>query len=402
MQTFASHNGFLELLARPFVNHFILLGVIYFAFISLGLPDSVLGVAWPSMRVSLGQSLEAAGLITLVLTVCSAFSSFVSGGVIRRIGTGPLVMASGALTGLALLGFSLSPSFAVLLLLAIPLGLGAGSVDAALNHFVAAHYSSRHMNWLHGCWGVGATLGPIIMGTALSSAAGWTSGYRHIAFLQLSLALVFLLTLSLWNQERSAPAEDHHHESFIRKPLHPLAPTLAASLYLAYAAVEVSTGLWAASILVEGRHLASSTAGLWVSCFFGSIMAGRFATGLIAQRVGNRRLVRYALMVAAAGATLFSLDGVPQALSLAGLIVLGLGCAPIYPSLMHETARRFDAETARKVIGRQVGFAYVGGALVPASMGLLAATLGLGAIMPTVLAAVIILLVLSEMLNTLT
>ena len=387
------------------MNHFILLGVIYFAFISLGLPDSVLGVAWPSMRVSLGQSLEAAGLITLVLTVCSAFSSFVSGAVIKRMGTGPLVMASGALTGLALIGFSVTPSFAVLLLLAVPLGLGAGSVDAALNHFVAAHYSSRHMNWLHGCWGVGATLGPIIMGAALagtSSALGWAGGFRHIALIQLALALLFLLTLPLWSRERSAPAEEHHHESFVRKPLHPMAPTLAASLYLAYAAVEVSTGLWAASILVEGRGLTSGTAGLWVSCFFGSIMAGRFATGLIAERVGNRRLVRYALMVAAAGAALFSMDGLPPMASLAGLIVLGVGCAPIYPSLMHETARRFDAETARKVIGRQVGFAYVGGALMPASMGLLAAALGLGAIMPAVLLAVITLLVLSEVLNTIT
>ncbi len=390
------------------LNHFILLGVIYFAFISLGLPDSVLGVAWPSMRVSLGQSLEAVGLITLVLTVCSAVSSFVSGAVIKRLGTGPLVIVSGALTGLALLGFSVAPSFGVLLLLAIPLGLGAGSVDAALNHFVAAHYSSRHMNWLHGCWGVGATLGPVIMGAALagtlgsSSAIGWAGGYRHIALIQLGLALLFLLTLPLWKQERSAPTEEHHHDSFVRKPLHPLAPPLAASLYLAYAAVEVSTGLWAASILVEGRHVASSTAGLWVSCFFGAIMVGRFATGLVAQRVGNRHLVRYALAAAAVGAALFSLDGLPQSVSLAGLIVLGLGCAPIYPSLMHETARRFDAETARKVIGRQVGFAYVGGALVPAGMGLLAAAFGLGAIMPAVLLAVITLLVLSEVLNAIT
>ena len=395
----------LQTITKLTLNHFILLGVIYFAFISLGLPDSVLGVAWPSMRASLGQSLEAVGLITLVLTVCSALSSFVSGAVIKRLGTGPLVMASGALTGLALLGFSMTPSFGVLLLLAIPLGLGAGSVDAALNHFVAAHYSSRHMNWLHGCWGVGATLGPVIMGAALagtSSASGWTGGYQRIAFIQLGLALLFLLTLRLWNQERSTPTEEHHHESFIRKPLHPLAPTLAASLYLAYAAVEVSTGLWAASILVEGRHLASGTAGLWVSCFFGSIMVGRFTTGLVAERVGNRRLVRYALVIAAAGAVLFSLDGLPHVMSLVGLMVLGLGCAPIYPSLMHETARRFDAETARKVIGRQVGFAYVGGAVVPASMGLLAASLGLAAIMPAVLVAVLTLLVLSEVLNAIT
>jgi fucose permease len=385
--------------------HFVLLGIIYLAFISLGLPDSVLGVAWPAMRLSLGQSLEAAGLIVLVLTVCGAFSSFVSGAVIKRLGTGPLVMISGAMTGLALLGFSMTSSFPMLLLLAIPLGLGGGAVDAALNHFVAAHYSSRHMNWLHGCWGVGATLGPLLMGAALGAnagALGWADGYRQIGLIQLSLAALFLLTLGLWKREHGHAVQEHQHESFVRKPLHPLAPTLAASLYLAYAAIEVSTALWAGSILVEGRQLPAATAGQWVSGFFGAIMLGRFATGLIANKVGNRRLVRYALLLAGVGAGLFSLDGLPHWVSMLGLMVLGLGCAPIYPSLMHETARRFDADTARKVIGRQVGFAYVGGALVPAGMGLLAASLGLWAIMATVLLAVVSLLLLSEWLNRIT
>ncbi|MFM2275921.1 MAG: hypothetical protein RL211_1793 [Pseudomonadota bacterium] len=385
------------------MNHFILLGIIYFAFISLGLPDSVLGVAWPTMRATLLQPIEAAGLITLVLTICSAISSFASGAVLKRLGTGPVVMISGLLTGLALLGFSFGPSFGVLLLLAIPLGLGAGSVDAGLNHFVAQHYSSRHMNWLHGCWGIGATLGPIIMGMALATATGWMQGYWHIAFIQLGLAFLFLLTLALWNRERATPdAAAHDDQPLTLKPLNPKAPWLAVSLYLVYAMIEVGTGLWAASVLVDDRHVSAPTAGLWVSCFYGAIMAGRFGTGLIAAHMGNRRLVRYGLVMAMLGAGLFSVSGLPPSLSLVGLMLLGLGCAPIYPSLMHETARRFDADTARIVIGRQVGFAYVGAAAGPAAMGLLAAAAGPAAIMPVVFLAVVLLLVLSEVLNAVT
>ena len=389
----------------------ILLGTIYLAFISLGLPDSVLGVAWPAMRSSLGQPLESAGMVTLVLTVCSALSSFVGGRVLARWGTGPVVTASGLLTGLALLGFALSPSFALLLLLAVPLGLGAGAVDARLNQFVAAHYSARHMNWLHGCWGIGATLGPLIMALALVSTDGWRRGYGVIGGLQLGLVLLFLLVLPLWqrHQAKAADADTNAQagqgaspDAEPQKPARTLALWLAPALYLAYAAVEISMGLWAGSLLVDGRGLDAKTASLWVSCFFGAIMLGRFATGLLTLRLGNRPLVRLGIAVASVGAVLFGLGAFSAPLSLAGLILLGLGCAPIYPCLMHETARRFDAATAAKVIARQVGFAYVGAAVIPAGLGYLAATAGLGAIMPAVLAALLLLLLMSEALNRIT
>lgn len=384
--------------------HATLLAVIYLAFISLGLPDSVLGVAWPSMRLGLDQPLQAAGLLTMILTACSAVSGFASGAVLRRLGTGPVVMLSGFLTGFALLGYALAPSFAWLMVLAVPLGLGAGSVDAGLNHFVAEHYSSRHMNWLHGCWGIGATIGPFIMGSALAGTLGWQAGYRNIAAIQLALALLFLLTLRLWAQERSVPGREA--PSGPRAPdvkqSPPWAPWLAATLFFVYATVEVGTGLWVASILVDGRRMGAPAAGLWVSCFFGAIMVGRFALGLVARRVGNRRLVRIGLVMAGTGALLFSLEGVAARLSLAGLLLLGLGCAPVYPSLMHETVRRFDADTARKVVGRQVAFAYVGGAVGPASLGLIGAQWGLAAIMPAVLVAVVVLLLLSAVLDRVT
>ena len=382
--------------------HATLLAVIYLAFISLGLPDSVLGVAWPSMRLSLGQPLQAAGLLTMVLTACSAVSSFASGAVLRRLGTGPVVMLSGFLTGFALLGYALAPSFAWLMVLAVPLGLGAGSVDAGLNHFVAEHYSSRHMNWLHACWGVGATVGPFIMGSALTDALGWQAGYKAIAAIQLALAVLFLLSLPLWTREHATPGARADTGAPPATTSPAWAPWLAASLYLVYATVEVGTGLWTGSILVDGRHMDAPVAGLWVSCFFGAIMAGRFAIGFFSARLGNRQLVRVGLVVAILGAALFSVDGLPGPVSLTGLFLLGLGGAPIYPSLMHETIRRFDAPTARKVVGRQVAFAYLGGALGPAGLGLLGAQFGLVVIMPAVLVALVLLLLLSWALDRVT
>ncbi len=395
--------------------HFILLGVVYLAFISLGLPDGVFGVAWPNMRLAMGQPLQSAGLVTLVMTVCSAISGFASATVLKRLGTGPVVMISGFLTGLALLGFSFGPSFGVLLLLVVPLGLGAGSVDAGLNQFVARHYSSRHMNWLHGCWGLGAMLGPVIMGVAMANASnvanesagalgtGWMHGYRQIAFIQLGLSILFLFTLPMWRRHQAAPGTAASHEpAAARKPLNAKAPWLAVSLYPVYVAGEMGTGLWAATILVDGRGMAPAQAGIWVSGFYGAIMTGRFATGLLAAHLGNRKLVRYGLFLAMLGAALFSVSALPPTLSLAALILLGLGFAPVYPSLMHEAASRFDADTARVVIGRQVAFAYVGSAAGPAALGLLAAAAGPVAIMPMVLLAVVLMLVLSEWLNRMT
>lgn len=384
--------------------HFFLLFIIYAAFISLGLPDGVLGVAWPAMRLSLDQPLAAVGLMTLVLTVCSAASGFFSGRVVARLGTGLVVMLSGVLTGVALLGFSFAPAFGWLLLLTIPLGLGAGAVDAGLNHFVAAHYSSRHMNWLHGFWGVGATLGPVLMGMALAGTAGWASGYRTIALIQLGLAALLLLALPLWRRHHAAaaaaPTPVAPATSF--KPVTARAMWLGPLAFLLYVAAEMGTGLWAASILVGERDMPAATAGIWVSVFFGSITAGRFSVGLVANRLGNRRLVRFGIVLATTGAMLFALPGLPAAVSLVGLLLMGLGCAPIYPSLMHETASRFPPEVARQVIGRQIGFSYVGASVLPAACGLLASLLGLGAIMPVMVGLLLVLLLVTVHLDRLT
>jgi fucose permease len=385
------------------VAHLILLGIVYVSFISLGLPDGILGVAWPAIRADMDQPLAAVGVVTMTMTACAAAASFLAGPLAKRMGTGLVVAISCLMTALALIGFAYAPSFVWLVALGIPLGLGSGAVDSSLNHFVAAHYSSRHMNWLHGFWGVGATTGPLIMGVALASSTGWTAGTQAIGLVQLCLAVVLFSTLTLWSQERSTPsAGDAEHVTPKFKPVRPLAVWLAPTSFLFYVAAEMGTGLWAASILVTDRGLSPTQAGVWVAVFFGSITAGRFGVGLIANRLGNRKLVQLGIGVAIAGAILFAAHGVLGAASQFGLVLMGLGCAPIFPSLMHETARRFPDDVARTVIGRQMTFSYIGGSVVPASFGLLATWAGLGAVMPVVVVVLIALLAITTVLNRLT
>jgi fucose permease len=369
------------------LSHRVLLGIVYLSFISLGLPDGILGVAWPAIRQDMGQPLAAIGLLTLTMTVCAAASSLLAGRIVARVSTGVVVAASCLMTALALVGFSLAPSFAVLVMLGIPLGIGAGAVDASLNHFVAAHYSSRHMNWLHGFWGVGATAGPAIMGLALASPSGWTRGALSIGLAQLALAVVLWSSLSLWRRQTSSHDETvfgSKSPPLLFKPSSRTATWLAPLCFLLYVAAEMGTGLWAASILVSNRGVGLAEAGFWVSVYYGSLTAGRFGVGLVADRLGNRRLVRLGIALAIVGAALFAVPGLPSALSLAGLVLMGLGCAPVFPSLMHETARRFPSELARTVIGRQMTASYIGGSVIPAAFGLLAGWIGLSAVMPVV------------------
>ncbi|UCU96070.1 MFS transporter [Hydrogenophaga taeniospiralis] len=384
--------------------HLLLLAIVYVSFVSLGLPDAVMGVIWPAMRADMGQPLAALGVLTLTMTVCAALSAGFAGRIVARMGTGVVVAASCLMTALALVGFSVAPSFAWLVLLGIPLGAGGGAVDASLNHFVAAHYSSRHMNWLHGFWGVGATTGPAVMGLALASPGGWTRGILALGLAQLTLAALLWATLSLWRRERSQPADPAATgpPPMVFKPVARRALWLAPLCFLFYVAAEMGTGLWAASILVNDRGISLAQAGFWVSVYFGSITAGRFGVGLVSERLGNRRLVRLGATLALAGAALFALPGLPALLSLAGLVLMGLGCAPVFPSLMHEAARRFPADVARTVIGRQMMAAYAGGSVIPAGFGLLATWVGLGAVMPMVMLLLIALLWATRALDRLT
>ncbi|MEO8409022.1 MAG: MFS transporter [Propionivibrio sp.] len=383
------------------MKRLILLVVIYLAFVSLGLPDGVLGLAWPAMRVSLAQPIEALGLVTFILASCSALSGFVSGRVLARFGTGPVTPASAAMTGLSLLGLSFVPNFPLMVALAFPLGLGAGAVDAGLNHYVAEHFTSKHMNWLHACWGLGATLGPVIMGYSLATAGGWSQGYLFLALGQLTLAAILFFSLGLWSQQEPA----RHDPAKIVAGGRPLTPRwaqfLAAFLFALYVAVEMGTGLWAASVLIESRHFDPGVAGLALTLYYGAITGGRVLVGFVSEKLGNRRLIRVGLGLALAGVVLLMIPAWPT-VALIGIALMGFGCAPIYPALMHETPRRFDPATARRVIGWQVAAANLGGALLPAAFGLQAAQLGLESIFVTVAVLILLLLVLSSRLDKVT
>ncbi len=360
-----------------------LLVLIYLAFISLGLPDGLLGVAWPAMRQDLLQPLAAVGLISATVTISAALSAHFCAPLLRWLGTGRVVASSGLLTGLALLAWSQSPSLALLVLAAVPLGVGAGTVDVALNHFVAEHYPARHMNWLHACWGVGATSGPLIMGLSLALPQGWRLGILHIAGLQLLLAALLWWQLKLWAHAPNAAACEQAAAAEAARTRHPHARWLAPLGFFLYVGAEMGTGLWAASVLVGARGLDKASASAWVSVYFGAITLGRVLVGVLAARLSNRAWIRLGLGVASTGALLFA-SGVPG-LSLLGLPLMGLGCAPIFPSMMHETARRFAAPDVVRMISRQMLASYAAGALLPAALGLWATWAGLQAVMPLVL-----------------
>jgi fucose permease len=377
-----------------------LLAIIYIAFISLGLPDTVLGVAWPTMRHSLGLPLEAAGIFTMVTTLGTAFSSFVSGHILGKLGTGRVVFASCAMTGLALLGYSASPSFAWLLLLTIPLGIGAGAVDTGLNNYVANNYSSRQMSWLHCFWGVGAFLGPNIMNALIVRSDSWRSGYRIIGFTQLSIALVLLATLPLWKnhggqkntQEETQHAKVRGMDLFRKKGV-----VLSILAFPLYVAVEAGTGLWLGSYLIEGRGMAQSRAGMLVAAFYASITAGRFLNGFIAEKLTNKSLIRIGVLVMCAGVALFNVP--VDYLLIPGILLLGLGCAPIFPSMIHQTPRLFGSANSEAITGYQVGMAYLSGVFLTPVIGLLASRVSIAMIPFSIGFFTLTILFITERLN---
>lgn len=353
----------------------LLLPLIYLGFISLGLPDGAFGVAWPAMYRDLGLPIGFGGVVVVVVTLLSAFAGFTSGRVVARFKTGRVVLISCLFTGSALMLLSQASQVGWLLLATVPLGLGGGAVDASLNGYVARHYSGRHMNWLHGCWGVGATTGPIIMANALGAGAGWRDGYFWLGTAQLALASLFLFTLPLWAAvpERTAEAAATQL-NLSRRPTaeaNSTAGWLSAGIFALYVAVEGTSGVWASSILVVSRGFAQETAGFCAAAFYASITAGRFLVGFGVERWGNRRVIACGVALAAFGAGTFIFAASPP-VAAGALVVLGLGFAPVYPCLMHEVPRRFAPAAVQTVIGRQSGAANLGGAFLPAAAGWLA------------------------------
>lgn len=358
----------------------LLLALIYVSFISLGLPDSLLGSAWPQMQESLGVSLSLGGVISFLITASTILSSLMSHQVIQRFGTGAVTMCSVALTALALFGFSLSNSFFALCLWAIPYGLGAGSVDAALNNFVALHCKAKHMSWLHCFWGIGATGGPYIMGLCLSRGMGWQAGYRTISFLQMALTLILLLSLPLWKKQElplsggeTVRPQTPQWGKLLKRP----GVKAALTAFFFYSALELTTGLWGSSYMVAVRGISAETAAKWISLFYLGITAGRFFSGFLTLRFSDDAMVRLGECTAIVGILLILLPLHNLFLCL-GLILTGLGCAPIYPSLLHATPQRFGKSLSQSLMGTQMAISYLGSTTMPPVSGFLSEKISMG------------------------
>ncbi|MBC3762038.1 MFS transporter [Quadrisphaera oryzae] len=392
----------------------LLLAIIYVAFVSLGLPDSLVGAGWPVMQRDLGVPVAYAGIITMIIAAGTIVSSLASERLTRRLGAGVVTALSVGLTAAALIGFSLSGSFWVLCLWAVPYGLGAGAVDAALNNYVALHYAARHMSWLHGCWGLGASISPFVMSHAITSGAGWPSAYLTIGLAQVVLTAVLLVSLPLWGRvnpvgARHTTTTDDDDERAREQPGHvPLVRALRIPgvrlvlvAFFAYCALESTSILWASTFLVTARDVAPATAAAFASLFLLGITAGRFLTGFVADRIGDRWLIRGGFATVGAAVVMLLVPLESDVLALAGLVVAGLGCAPVYPAIIHSTPVNFGRSSSQAIIGIQMAAAYTGSTLAPPAFGALSAWTGLW-VLPLFLAVLAALgLVMSERLNRL-
>ena len=351
----------------------ILLVIIYVSFISLGLPDSLLGSAWPSMYGKLGVPVSFAGIVSMIISGGTIVSSLLSNKLIKKLGTGKVTAISVFTTAVALFGFSISNSFISLCIWAVPYGLGAGSVDVALNNFVALHYKSRHMSWLHCFWGVGATAGPYIMGYCLTGGKTWNSGYRIISILQIILTAIIVFSLPLWKMSNPEKAEnDKNHKNLSMKELLKLPGAKSALIaFFCYCSLEQTTGLWGASYMTMSRGMSPKVAAKWASLFYLGITAGRFICGFITMKLSDKNIIRLGQSIAVSGILLLLLP-FRNIVMCIGFILIGMGCAPIYPSLLHETPENFGANLSQAVMGMQMACAYIGSTFMPPLFGLIA------------------------------
>ena len=350
----------------------LLLPVIYLAFISLGLPDSLLGSAWPSMVGQLGADLSWAGIVSMIISAGTIVSSLCSERLNARLGTGGVTAVSVLLTAAALFGFSTCTRFWQLCVWAVPYGLGAGSVDAALNAYVSLHYKSRHMSWLHCMWGVGASAGPVIMGRALAGGS-WQGGYRIISLIQFGLTAVLLLSLPLWKRPEKTPEGADYtpeHRTLPQLLRMPGVPQVLLCFFC-YCALESTAGMWAASYCTLVRGIDAGTAAGWASTFYLGITIGRGVCGFLTIKINDQNMIRLGQVLIALGVVLVLLPA-GQGVLFAGLVTIGLGCAPVYPSIIHETPTNFGREVSLAMTVIQMAFAYVGSCLMPPLFGLLA------------------------------
>ena len=361
----------------------LLLVVIYLAFISLGLPDALLGSAWPSIYPAWNVPVSYAGIISFIISLGTIVSSLNSDRLTRKLGPGKVTALSVALTAIALFGFSISTSFMHLCLWAIPYGLGAGSVDAALNNYVALHYKSKHMSWLHCMWGIGASVGPYIMGYVMSNGSSWNMGYKIISIIQVVLTAIILFSLPLWKKHpaqtskkstsASASATDEPKAKALTiKEIFAIKGVPQILLcFFCYCALESTTGLWASSYLTIYKGVSAETAASYASLFYIGITLGRGISGFITFKLNDEQMIRLGQVFVGVGAITILLP-FNATVSLVGFILVGLGCAPIYPSIIHSTPAHFGAENSQAIIGIQMAFAYIGSCVMPPVFGIIA------------------------------
>lgn len=378
----------------------LLLAIIYLAFISLGLPDGLLGAAWPTMYQEFAVPVSYAGAVSMIISFGTILSSLQSDRLTRRLGTGKVTAISVGMTAAALCGFSVSHSFVAVCLWAIPYGLGAGSVDASLNNYVALHYESRHMSWLHCMWGIGATLGPYVMGYALTGGKGWNAGYRYIGIMQIVLTAVLVCSLPLWvkrKEEGTGGAEMDAKALSIREVLKIRGAKEVMFCFFCYCALESTAGLWSSSYLTLQKGIPAETAASYAGMFYLGITIGRALSGFITMKLNDVQMIRMGQCIIALGIIVVFLPGA-AVVSLVGLVLIGLGCAPVYPCIIHSTPAHFGEDKSQAVIGIQMASAYVGSCLMPPVFGLIANNISV-ALFPVYLVVILmIMIVMHELL----
>lgn len=378
----------------------LLLAVIYLAFISLGLPDALLGGAWPVIYQQWDVPVSWAGIVYMIISLGTVVSSLMSDRLTRALGAGKVTALSVAATAAALWGYSVSGSFWQLCLWSIPYGLGAGSVDAALNNYVALHYDSHHMSWLHCMWGLGASIGPYVMGAALTGGMGWNSGYRIVSLVQLTLTAALFLSLPMWKTRKGEPGQDGEKAQALsmKQILSIRGAKEVLVAFFCYCALEQTAGLWASSYLVLYRGMDVETAARLASLFYIGITAGRFISGFLTYKMNDVNMIRLGQGILALGVVVMLLP-LGKLGSVAGLVLVGLGCAPIYPCVIHSTPDHFGEENSQAIIGVQMASAYVGTCAAPPVFGLIANHISVG-LLPVFLGCInVVMILMCEKLN---
>ena len=350
----------------------LLLALIYICFISLGLPDSLLGSAWPVLHAEINVPVSFAGIISMTICVGTIMSSLFSDKLLRKFGAGKVTAVSVTMTAVALFGFSCSNQFWMLLLWAIPYGLGAGGVDAILNNYVALHFKAQHMSWLHCMWGVGASISPYIMSFALVTLDNWSYGYLIVSIIQIVLSIVIFASIPLWKNGAANTANEEQSKSLSFKEIFSIKGAIPCFLtFFAYCSLELTTSLWASSYLVEKLAFTPETAAGFASMFYIGITLGRLANGFLAMKLGDHFLIRMGLGIITAGIALLLIP-FHSAFALIGFVIIGLGCAPIYPCIIHMTPSVIGEDKSQAMIGVQMAFAYTGFLIMPSLFGVIA------------------------------